>query len=586
VERIDMAFPEVAEGSCLAAPPLRQLPDQHHTREDQVPMASGYDLFHAEPARVWNAVLGGKDNRESDRHVVREVLKVAPDFELLALASEVFRENACKYLAGKHRVDQFLDFGLGLPTDSPLHEVVRELRPKARVVYVEQEPVALVHAQSLADDCNAFAVAGDMLNPEQLLDDQGPVWKVLDARRPVALLHTAPLRRDPGDVDELAAVMQSYLARVAPGSFIVISHLLDPETPALSDQVRQVEKALGAALDTGWFRTRDQIARLFTGHDLLEPGIVACRQWLGADDPTDDTIVRCVVGGIGQKPPADQAHDPDDTTASTTSDEETRIRPAPADPEPPIAPRAWVPVEVVPEPLLARTWTYGRSRPADTTAGVPEGIPLRELPQALPTRILNLLTRQDLVSAEQIAVMTNEELLDLPNAGLASVRAIRAATMNALAAPHAHGKTVRLSTKQLRALMVDLISYAREDENEELVSRAQELREVLSPESPARPGRQRSAPLMGWIYREHVPAAAGLLAELRLYAYQQHDSEVFDSTTELLDKLAPGFPTPRRAKQCRAVRPDPPRPAGNGDDRQPRPHLQLVSAQPEAATPQ
>lgn len=542
-------------------------------------MISRIDVGHAEPARVWNALLGGKDNRESDRHVIREVLKIAPDFELLALANEVFRENACKYLASEQGIDQFLDFGLGLPTDIPLHEVVRELSPKARVVYVEYEPVALVHAQSLADDRNAFAVAGEMLNPEQLFDGQGPVWKFLDPRRPVALLHTAPLHRDPGDIDELAAVMQRYLARVAPGSFIVISHLLDPETPALSDQVHQVEKLLEAALGTGWFRPRDQIEALFDGYDLLEPGIVACRQWFGADDQTDDTIVRCVVGGIGQKPPTDQAHGHDHTTtASITADEQTGTRPAPADPEPLIAPRARVVGEVVPEPLLARNWTHGGSRPAGTTAGVPEGTPLRELPQALPTRILNLLARQGLVTAEQVAVMTNEELLDLPNAGLPSVRTIRAATMNALVAPHAYGKAVRLSTKRLRALMGDLISYARKDENEELVSRAQELREVLTPESPADPGSPRSAASMGWIFREHVPAAAGLLAELRLYAYNHVDFEVFDSATELLDKVAPGFPTPYRAQQCRAVRPDPPIPAEKDDGRWPQwPHLHLVA---------
>jgi hypothetical protein len=542
-------------------------------------MSSSIDVSRPDPARVWNAMLGGKDNFESDRGVAREVLKVAPDFLLLAQVNEFFRESSCRYLASEWGIDQFLDFGVGMPADSYLHEAIREVQPKARVLYVEHEPIPLRHAQALlADDRNVFVIEGDVLDPRRLLDEHGPVWKVLDPTRPVAVLHTAPLRRDPGDIAELAAMMQNYLAALAPGSFTVISHLLDPQTPEMTEHIRQVEKALLTSVDTGWFRPLDQIATLFTGQDLLTPGIVSCCQWPAAGDLQLDTIAGCVVGGIGQKPSPVATDDPDVDEAGNAPAEGHGEQLSSVVAETPLTAQAWIPT-AVPEPLLARHRNHGESLPG----GLPEGTPLWELSQALPTRLVNLLRRQDLFTAEQIAEITDGYLLDLPMVGLPSVRIIRDATMSALTAPYSEGKAVRLTpaeVDQIHTLMATLMVWARHLEDEELVSRAQVLRKALSSESAGQRGPRRPEILTGWIHREHMPDVIRLLAELRLYAYERQNAAIQYSTSKLLKKLAPGFPEPRYAFQLQDL-PGSPEPV---DDHQ-RPRLRLVSAEPEDTPP-
>lgn len=234
----------------------------------------------AHPARVYNRWLGGKDNLSPDRFVADHVAELAPWVVTGARANRAFLQRAVRFVA-ESGVRQFLDVGCGLPSAGAVHEVARQHRPDAKVVYVDHDPIVLVHARALLTDTSTTVVGGDVRDPARILADRA-VSDHLDLGRPVAVLLVA-LLHFLMPTDHPASVVAAFREALAPGSFVVISHAADlPDDDRAGGRAAANQEALKLYQDMtapAVLRTREQIADLFAGLDLVRPGLVPANEW-------------------------------------------------------------------------------------------------------------------------------------------------------------------------------------------------------------------------------------------------------------------------------------------------------------------
>ncbi|MGI5322770.1 SAM-dependent methyltransferase [Actinomadura nitritigenes] len=248
------------------------------------------------PARVYDFYLGGKDHFGADRAFGEKILSICPQLRPLALANRRFLARSVGLLARDHGVRQFLDLGTGLPTSPNLHEVAQSVAPESRVVYVDNDPIVLVHARALLTsrpEGSTGYVDSDVSDIDRIIELAS---RTLDFDRPVAvsalaLFHFLP---DPVPADLLARLRD----RLAPGSFLTISHVL----PAL----REVADAYQGAMGLGTLRDKDEITALFGDFDLLEPGLVDPHLWrpdLSPGEPTpNDAPTGLGACAVARKP--------------------------------------------------------------------------------------------------------------------------------------------------------------------------------------------------------------------------------------------------------------------------------------------
>ncbi|MFJ2666916.1 SAM-dependent methyltransferase [Nocardia fluminea] len=261
----------------------------------------GVDTTRASIARVYDAALNGKDNYDVDRQVLEQVRTVAPQVNDLAWANRDFLIRVCRFLA-RAGIDQFLDLGSGLPTAENTHQVVQRVNPQSKVVYVDNDPSVLVHAQALlASNSRTRIAEADIFRPLEVLGNE-TVRRELDFTRPLALFHIGTLHHYLGD--DGPALMQTYIDALPSGSFVAIAHFHDPETAEHSGLAQKMEeKFIHSPMGSGRFRTRDEIQAMFGTLDMVEPGLVRCDDWW-SDGPhlTPLSDVRnCIVGGVGRK---------------------------------------------------------------------------------------------------------------------------------------------------------------------------------------------------------------------------------------------------------------------------------------------
>jgi trans-aconitate methyltransferase len=246
------------------------------------------DTTRAHPARRYDYWLGGKDNFAADRESGDMVAAQFPGIRIAVIENRKFLRRAVHLLA-EQGVRQFLDIGAGLPTADNVHQVAQRVRPDARIVYVDNDPLVLTHARALlsSDPLGRTAyLDADLVQPEAILGD--PVLRdTLDLEQPVALMLVAVLHFL-ADNDQAYSVVNTLVDALAPGSFLVISHATHDLMPA------HVDQRLGSVPGRGSFtpRTRDQVARFGQGLELLEPGLTITSEWRpdpGADlpDPAD-----------------------------------------------------------------------------------------------------------------------------------------------------------------------------------------------------------------------------------------------------------------------------------------------------------
>lgn len=243
-------------------------------------------------ARVYDCLLGGKDNFEVDREHAAELLKRLPQAERLARENRHFLMRAVRFLAEEAGVAQFIDIGAGLPTADNTHQVAQRTNPDARVVYADNDPHVLAHGRALLAGQGATAVVqADMRDPEAIFSHAG-TRQLIDFTRPVAVLLVSVLHLVAGDE---AAELTGYWRRTLPrGSHLVISHAED--RPALRRAAELYQERLG----TGTLRTRDEIVALFEGFELVPPGVVGLPVWRPETsllpEGAEDSPMLCGVG--------------------------------------------------------------------------------------------------------------------------------------------------------------------------------------------------------------------------------------------------------------------------------------------------
>jgi SAM-dependent methyltransferase len=233
------------------------------------------DMDSPSPARVYDALLGGSHNFEVDRRAAEHGAKMVPDLPISAAANRRFLRRAATFLV-ESGIDQFVDVGAGIPTVGNTHEIVQEIDPQARVVYIDIDAVAVAHATSiLAGNDRAVAIRVDFRTPDDLLAELAKTG-LIDLGRPVALLMVALLHLVPDEGGPVAATAALRDA-VAPGSHLVISHLTSAQRPReaarLSSEVAERDKVSLV------FRPRTAIEAFFGDFTLVEPGLVPLSDW-------------------------------------------------------------------------------------------------------------------------------------------------------------------------------------------------------------------------------------------------------------------------------------------------------------------
>ncbi|MEU8775497.1 SAM-dependent methyltransferase [Streptomyces sp. NPDC048606] len=256
-------------------------------------------------ARVYDAFLNGSDNYEVDREVVRGVRKAAPEAADLAVENRAFLIRVCRFLAARSGITQYLDCGSGLPTAENTHQVVRRVHPEARVVYVDNDPLVLAHSRALLEgDPTAVFVAEDIFEPERLLANE-LVRSHLDWSRPIALLHMGTLHHYNGeDARTRKDIVRAYVDALPSGSYVALSHFLDPEDEFSATARKMEEMFLHSMMGSGTFSTRAELEDLFNGLPMVAPGLVRCADWQPDAPHTEplNAARRCIAGGVAHKP--------------------------------------------------------------------------------------------------------------------------------------------------------------------------------------------------------------------------------------------------------------------------------------------
>src|SRR5256885_906648 len=200
--------------------------------EGGAPPPTGGD--RATVARVYDAFLGGKDNYEVDREVLRRAQQVAPDAAQLGSDNQEFMIRATQFIAGQTGIMQYLDCGSRMPTAEHTHRVVQRAQPDAQIVYVDKDPVALAHGRALlAENDQTHLADADIFTPEKVLNNE-IVRRYLDFSQPIALFQCGTLHHYNGERAP-SDIMAAYIDALAPGSYVVFSHFYDPETTEHSE---------------------------------------------------------------------------------------------------------------------------------------------------------------------------------------------------------------------------------------------------------------------------------------------------------------------------------------------------------------
>jgi O-methyltransferase involved in polyketide biosynthesis len=261
-----------------------------------VPHAEGeIDTGIPHSARIWNYWLGGKDNYAVDREAGDQYRDAFPGIDELARASRYFLIRTIRFLATEAGIRQFLDVGTGLPTVDNTHEVAQRAAPEARVVYVDNDPLVLVHANALltsSPEGRTAYIEADLRDPERVL---AGAREVLDMSQPVALILSGVLGHV-ADHDEARAIIRRFMAELPSGSYLSHNDGIDenPDTNAAQDDYND-----SGAVPYN-LRSPDQIRSLYEGLELVPPGVVRINQW--RTDVADDSPDAAAYGGVARKP--------------------------------------------------------------------------------------------------------------------------------------------------------------------------------------------------------------------------------------------------------------------------------------------
>lgn len=251
-------------------------------------------------ARIYDYVLGGKENFECDRVAAHGIFRVLPEAAQAARENRAFLARAVRYLVADAGIRQILDIGSGLPTAAGnVHEVAHAVDPAVRVVYADNDPVVLAHGRALLDhDPLVAVIRADVRDPAALFAHP-QVRASLDPAEPFAILLGGLLHHLP-DADDPVGVVDELVARLPAGGHLVISSFLGDDHP----RAGHLEQAFRRYLRIeSRFRGWAEHQRFFAGLEMVDPGLAYVNDWRpDATTPTDSAVHTLHVAGVGRKP--------------------------------------------------------------------------------------------------------------------------------------------------------------------------------------------------------------------------------------------------------------------------------------------
>jgi O-methyltransferase involved in polyketide biosynthesis len=265
---------------------------------EREPFFPEIDTTVAHTARIWNYWLGGKDHYPVDREVGDQIRGLHPGIGDYARADRVFLGRAVRHLA-EEGVRQFLDIGTGLPTVDNTHEVAQRVAPESKIVYVDNDPLVLVHAQALLNSTPEGAtdyLNADLHDPDRILEQAA---KTLDFTKPVALTLLGVVIFIEDD-QQAYDIVRRLVDAVPSGSYLVLSHTItSPHMPDVDAAVAFWNEHGTPKLTQ---RTPEQIAHFFDGLEMLEPGLVTCSRWRPEATPWGEPEEVAMYGAVARKP--------------------------------------------------------------------------------------------------------------------------------------------------------------------------------------------------------------------------------------------------------------------------------------------
>jgi SAM-dependent methyltransferase len=265
--------------------------------QDGVP--GGIDTTTPNVARIYDYLLGGKDNFGADREAAKRLMEAIPDVAAIARDNRSFLGRAVRYLAIEGGIQQFLDLGSGLPTQANVHELAQGVAPDARVVYVDNDPVVASHGRALlASGDQVGMVSGDLRDPGAILRHPG-VLGLLDLARPVAVLCTSTLHFI-ADEAQPHKIIAEYRDHLAPGSYLAITHgTLEDDPAGEGEAAAGVYRQASSQLHV---RPLPEVQRFFEGFELIEPGLTWITEWRPEPGTAPVGRQHSMRGGVGRKP--------------------------------------------------------------------------------------------------------------------------------------------------------------------------------------------------------------------------------------------------------------------------------------------
>jgi O-methyltransferase involved in polyketide biosynthesis len=247
-------------------------------------------------ARLYDYYLGGAHNFAVDREFAQRSTRLLPIDEITRSSRSFLRRAVRTCLDAGIR--QFLDLGSGIPTAGNVHEVAQRIDPTTRVVYVDNDPVAVAHSRTMLKGSRTTAIVEADIRDPKAVFDAADTRRLLDLDQPVAVLMVGILPYF-DDCDEPAALIATYRDAIAPGSYLVMSHLTGDVEPELAERMLNVTKETQISLS---LRAKDEVATFLAGFSLLEPGLVLASRWRGDADEEESAATSISYGAVGIKP--------------------------------------------------------------------------------------------------------------------------------------------------------------------------------------------------------------------------------------------------------------------------------------------
>jgi hypothetical protein len=262
---------------------------QHGIQADEI------DTSRPHPARIYDYLLGGKDNYLVDQEAGDALIVAAPEVRPGVRANRDFMHRAVRYVVGSG-VRQILDIGAGLPTSPNVHEIADQVSSGSRVAYVDNDPIVKAHADAfLGRSGQTEVVLADLRKPRSILDHP-EVRAVIDFEQPVALLLVAVLHFVT-DEEEPRGILAELHDALPAGSFLVLSHATDDFT-----ERSEAQAVYNNASATMNLRSHSNIEEFFTGFELVEPGLVQVPLWRPEGQPHQISDIG-FYGGVARKAP-------------------------------------------------------------------------------------------------------------------------------------------------------------------------------------------------------------------------------------------------------------------------------------------